>query len=910
MVRVSQCPYCNKKYRSSTWYRNHIEKQHPDFVPPPQAVQQTVGERVQPPNPFPEANETHELHNSIEIQIADYEPESDHSIADSYVESLNLFEREDRLTDFVESRAPTKHHTAGRVLRDAVQRQKAEDELWAPFQNNTDFELAQWFIEAKVPNEHIDRYFKNGLGPENSTIKSAYRLFHTVDELELGLGMRSWKKGLVSFTELDIEDADRLELATSQRRFFYRNPLDCVKYLLCQKCSAQDIVYAPVKDWDSETPPARVYSEMHVGDWWWETQDSLLEGATLVPIICSSDVTFLTNFSGDKKPWPIYSTIGNILSKTRNKSSKHASVLLALSPGPPEMLGVTSRESRQRLVNNEILCELIEAIFTPIGEVPEVGIEIECADGKVRQCFPHLAACIADHLENVTWHGIQQNQCAVCETTPDRLGSYTGRSATIRDYKEYQTLFAENSNGSSDAREDVINRGFKLRPSVFWGLPDVHQAHLPKPDILHVVYLGIFETHLLKWIIGYLKKYKRLQAFDVIWKNLPAYPGYSPPNNEYSRVLQWTGKEMRNLHNTKVIPRRQIQYLERYLKAFHDHKDVFDEYRKDKSPARKVWEVTAWIRSTNHEVLKQHRLSGLTVTERRRIADKQRQELEGVEADIYDEDVDFNIVKIHLLSHFVDHIRRFGNIQMYSTESGETSHKIMIKEGYRRSNKNDTSYQILGTYARLDSFKIHEMNVIANNIHPQCDEPESEQVQRRIGSSVKQQQGHGLSIKTVTQLDKTLKYLPRLLVDYYWKKSFGERIFGEDLIEKFPIEICRLLRVPVRNFQDPSKITWHLLHCTGRQLWKSTGWSRNDWIWVDSCNEDIYGALKGLYPARLVSIFKVREQITGSIDWLVLAERLYVENSGMISDLTGLVTVTLGTARRPHVSTRIVGWRI
>ncbi|KAG0640123.1 hypothetical protein HOY80DRAFT_1000449 [Tuber brumale] len=283
MVQVSQCPYCNKKYRSSTWYRNHIEKQHLDFVRPPQAVQQTIGDRVQPLNPFPEANETHELHNSIEVQIADYEPESDHSIADSGVESLNLFEREDRLTDFVESRAPTKHHTAGRVLRDAVQRQKAEDELWAPFQNKTDFELAQWFIEAKVPKEDIDRYFKNGLGPENSTIKSAYRLFHTVDELESGLGMRSWKKGLVSFTELvsvsilfkyfvnqvqDIEDADGLELATSQQRFLYRNPLDCAKYLLSQKCFAQDIVYAPVKDWDSETPPARVYSEMHTGDWW------------------------------------------------------------------------------------------------------------------------------------------------------------------------------------------------------------------------------------------------------------------------------------------------------------------------------------------------------------------------------------------------------------------------------------------------------------------------------------------------------------------------------------------------------------------------------------------------------------------------------------------------------------------
>ncbi|KAG0132532.1 hypothetical protein HOY82DRAFT_458652, partial [Tuber indicum] len=59
-------------------------------------------------------------------------------------------------------------------------------------------------------------------------------------------------------------------------------------------------------------------------------QDTLPDGATLVLIICASDATFLMNFSGDKKAWPIYMTIGNILMKTRNKASKPAAVLLAL----------------------------------------------------------------------------------------------------------------------------------------------------------------------------------------------------------------------------------------------------------------------------------------------------------------------------------------------------------------------------------------------------------------------------------------------------------------------------------------------------------------------------------------------------------------------------------------------------
>jgi len=49
----------------------------------------------------------------------------------------------------------------------------------------------------------------------------------------------------------------------------------------------------------------------------------------------------------------------------------------------------------------------------------------------------------------------------------------------------------------------------------------------------------------------------------------------------------------------------------------------------------------------------------------------------------------FNFIKMHLLSHFCDHIRQFGNTPMYSTEFGKLAHKTQIKAGWRQSNKND-----------------------------------------------------------------------------------------------------------------------------------------------------------------------------------------------------------------------------
>ena len=51
---------------------------------------------------------------------------------------------------------------------------------------------------------------------------------------------------------------------------------------------------------------------------------------------------------------------------------------------------------------------------------------------------------------------------------------------------------------------------------------------------------------------------------------------------------------------------------------------------------------------------------------------------------------------------------------------------------------------------------------------------------------------------------------------------------------------------------------------------------------------------------------KVRELTTGSVDRLVLVDRLYVENSGKIGDVTGLVTVTLGAAKGEKGTTEIV----
>jgi len=190
--------------------------------------------------------------------------------------------------------------------------------------------------------------------------------------------------------------------------------------------------------------------------------------------------------------------------------------------------------------------------------------------------------------------------------------------------------------------------------------------------------------------------------------------------------------------------------------------------------------------------------------------------------------VDVNFVKIHLLSHFGDHVRRLGNNQMYCTQSGKTSQKRINKEGCCWSNRNDLSHQILRTCGRLDSCKIHEMNVKASIPHPIQNKLPKTQHQWQVGSVTKQLSGLAPTVENISQLNMILRNLPDLFQDYFGLKScIGHQVeIGEVL--QFSVEICRLLRVLVAVSQDAQEVTWHRLWCTGTQLWRATRPTRND----------------------------------------------------------------------------------
>jgi len=94
----------------------------------------------------------------------------------------------------------------------------------------------------------------------------------------------------------------------------------------------------------------------------------------------------------------------------------------------------------------------------------------------------------------------------------------------------------------------------------------------------------------------------------------------------------------------------------------------------------------------------------------RRLEDDQ-DEQNPLRMDMIHKESHFNFVQMHLLSHFSDHIRQFGNIPMYSTEFRELAHKEQIQDGWRRSNKNDVEPQILHSYGRQHAIRMRLLNL-------------------------------------------------------------------------------------------------------------------------------------------------------------------------------------------------------
>jgi len=278
-----------------------------------------------------------------------------------------------------------------------------------------------------------------------------------------------------------------------------------------------------------------------------------------------------------------------------------------------------------------------------------------------------------------------------------------------------------------------------------------------------------------------------------------------------------------------------IAYMVEYLDRFHRMKDIFLEFRVSKRTRAKVDKQRKELRhqraQSNMRVARSKR--------RRRLKDDPDAE-NALRIYMIHTESHFNLVKMHLLSHFSDHIRQFGNIQMYSTEFGELAHKEQIKERWRRSNKNDVERQIVHTYGRQHAIRMRPLNQnslrhrganLGDDVLLYLDKIMSTVAtpapRGRILKGRRDDVSYVLDFCKV--LGISLDSICLELIQYSRHNLPNEPRLPEEpaILQLLPVELLTQLEIPVLAFQETYVYDIHRAQCTGTHRFRNQE-SRND----------------------------------------------------------------------------------
>jgi len=122
-----------------------------------------------------------------------------------------------------------------------------------PFSSEADFNFVSCFVCNKVAKLQIDTYLAAGLGgTESRLFRSTYTMQQHLDVLDPFGDYLMW-------TQAEINASRHLTI------LYYRNVIDCVRYLTRQVLYRSDMLYEPILEYNCTGE--RLYSDMHMVDW-------------------------------------------------------------------------------------------------------------------------------------------------------------------------------------------------------------------------------------------------------------------------------------------------------------------------------------------------------------------------------------------------------------------------------------------------------------------------------------------------------------------------------------------------------------------------------------------------------------------------------------------------------------------
>ena len=149
------------------------------------------------------------------------------------------------------------------------------------------------------------------------------------------------------------------------------------------------------------------------------------------------------------------------------------------------------------------------------------------------------------------------------------------------------------------------------------------------------------------------------------------------------------------------------------------------------------------------------------------------------------------------------------------------------------------------------------------------------------------------------RLDEYSGSLADCLYTYYRKYLENRDILISDICS-WPCTLFRRLDVPVAGWQSDDYVM-HRIRCTDKDAFRK-GEPRNDWCWIRTGTADANGALRGLLPARVIRLLKLKDSIRDRPRCLALVKPLKVRNRGAPGENHTLVRVIESPTEDGHLS--------
>ncbi|PPR06007.1 hypothetical protein CVT24_004719 [Panaeolus cyanescens] len=545
--------------------------------------------------------------------------------------------------------------------------------FYAPFQSKEDWDFACWAKKRGAGSTAVSEL----LGIEGITEKLGLS-YKNSNELNKIIDEKLPARPVFRRHEV-VQNGEVVE-------FYSRDIIDCIKTIWGDPDFVDDLILQPERHYVDDAKSKRMYYDMHTGNWWWSTQKSIEKKTkrthcTVVPVIISSDKTQLTLFRGQQS-YPVYITIGNLPKHIRRKPTRQSQMLLAYLP-TTKLEHVTNKSSRRRCMSN-LFHHCMRHITKPLERAGKNGLLLLSGDGKARRCYPILAAYVGDYPEQTLVTLVKGGQCPVCPTPRNEMGD-PSQTKSPRSSKRIIRALESARKGSRVFARSCKRQGIKPVQSVFWkSLPYVNIYKSITPDILHQLYQGVFK-HLISWI----RELVGDEEIDARCRRLPP--------NHHIRLF------MKGLSHLSRVTGTEHNQISKFLLAL-----VADIQLPNRTSSTRlvkcVRALLDFMELARYPIHTEDTLAELADA----LEDFHKFKIIFSDLGVRE---DFNIPKIHFMSHYIELIRRFGAPDNFNTEYTERLHIDLAKDAYAATNKKDEYPQMTRWLDRKERVIQHEKHI-------------------------------------------------------------------------------------------------------------------------------------------------------------------------------------------------------